>query len=95
MMGVWFLGTAISQFVASLIAKSTSVSQDGGGGQLIPPPVKTVMVYGNVYGYIAIAAAVCGLILFVLVPWLKRWEHPGVQVEQAAAPVGFPVQKAE
>lgn len=95
MMGVWFLGTAISQLVASLIAKTTSVSQESGGGQLIPPPAETVMVYGSVYGYIAIAAAVCGLILFVLVPWLKRWEHPGVQVEQVAPAGGFPVQKAE
>ncbi|MBP7934193.1 MAG: hypothetical protein KA354_06040 [Phycisphaerae bacterium] len=98
MMGAWFLGTAMSQFLAGQIAKFTSVLDEGQAEQLIPAPIETVTVYGSVYGRIAIAAAVSGLILFLLSPLLKRWEHPGAVVEEPAPhaqPGGFPVQKTD
>lgn len=77
-MGAWFLVTGISMFLAALIAQFTGVGTEGEGKeQLIPAPIETVNTYGDVFGFIAIAAAVCSLICFCLVPLLKKWMHEG------------------
>ena len=77
-MGAWFLVTGISMFLAALIAQFTGVGTEGEGKeQLIPAPIETVNTYGDVFGFIAIAAAVCALICFCLVPLLKKWMHEG------------------
>ena len=99
MMGVWFLATAMSELLAGRIAKLTAVSSED-GSNYIPPPMETIHVYGKVFGQIAIASVIAGLVCLALSPWLKRWEHPGVVVEEPAPPLpaqpgGFPVQKAE
>jgi POT family proton-dependent oligopeptide transporter len=73
-MGEWFLATAFSHLVAAAIAGMTGVSE-GGEGAVVPPPIETVNVYGNVFGGIAIAAAVSAFILFALSPWLKARMH--------------------
>ena len=73
-MGAWFLATAFSHLVAAAIAGMTGVSE-GGEGAVMPPPIETVNVYGNVFGGIAIAAAVSAFILFALSPWLKARMH--------------------
>jgi POT family proton-dependent oligopeptide transporter len=73
-MGAWFLATAFSHLVAAAIAGMTGVSE-GGEGAVVPPPIETVNVYGNVFGGIAIAAAVSAFILFALSPWLKARMH--------------------
>jgi len=73
-MGAWFLATAFSHLVAAAIAKMTGV-QDGGDGSAIPPPTETVGIYGDVFGGIAIAAAVSGLLLLAISPWLKSMMH--------------------
>jgi proton-dependent oligopeptide transporter, POT family len=75
MMGTWFLSTAFSQYVAGIIAALTGVSGEEGDTKSLPPPSETVMVYGNVFGTIAIAALVAGVILFVLSPWLRKRMH--------------------
>ncbi len=75
-MGAWFLATAFSNFLASMIAKLTGVSHGGdGGAQVLPAPTDTVNIYGDVFGKIAIAAMVSAGICFLLVPVLKRWMH--------------------
>ena len=75
-MGTWFLATAFSQFLAAIIAQFTGVTHGGdGGGNIIPPPLETVNVYGGVFGKIAIAAIASAAICFALVPLLKRWMH--------------------
>ena len=73
-MGAWFLATAFSHLVAAAIAGMTGVSE-GGEGAVIPPPLETVNVYGNVFGGIAIAAAASALLLFAISPWLKARMH--------------------
>jgi POT family proton-dependent oligopeptide transporter len=75
-MGVWFLATAFSQYLAGIIALFTGVSHsEGGGASSIPPPKETVHVYGDVFGKIAAAAIISAAICFLLAPLLNRWMH--------------------
>ena len=73
LMGTWFLGLAVSELAAGIIAQFTGVTK--GEGSVVPVPEKTVHVYGNVYGKLAIAACVCSLVCFALSPLLTRWMH--------------------
>lgn len=73
-MGAWFLATAFSHLLAAGIAKMTGVSE-GAEGNVIPPPLETVAVYGNVFGFIALAALASGAVVFALSPWLKSMMH--------------------
>jgi POT family proton-dependent oligopeptide transporter len=76
-MGVWFLATAFSQFLAAIIAQFTGVTHGGNGGNSgIPVPRETVNVYGDVFGKIALSAMASGLICLALSPLLSRWMHP-------------------
>jgi POT family proton-dependent oligopeptide transporter len=78
-MGVWFLATAFSQFLAAIIAQFTGVIRENNGQQTIPPPSETVWVYGGVFGKIALAAVVAAIVCFILSPLLKRWMHADVE----------------
>jgi proton-dependent oligopeptide transporter, POT family len=73
-MGMWFLATAFSQYLAAIISQLTGVGH-GGGDQAMPVPRETVHVYGDVFGDIALAAIVSAAVCFALVPLLKRWMH--------------------
>ncbi|MBX2796839.1 MAG: oligopeptide:H+ symporter [Myxococcales bacterium] len=77
MMGGWFLATAFSGLLGGIIAVFTSVGSSGATGEaaVIPPPIETVMVYGNVFGSIAIAALLAAVVLLALSPLLKRGMH--------------------
>ena len=75
-MGAWFLATAFSNFLAGMIAALTGVGGHGEGKEnVIPPPIDTVHVYGDVFGQIAIAGIVSSVILLALSPLLVRWMH--------------------
>jgi POT family proton-dependent oligopeptide transporter len=75
-MGGWFLATAFSQQLSSVIAKLTSVEGgEGGGAAAIPPPIETVHVYGDVFGQVGLWALVAGLLLLVASPMLSRMMH--------------------
>ena len=82
-MGAWFLATAFSSFLAAVIATFTGV-EHGGGGDGIPVPLETVMVYGDVFKVIGIAALIAAGLLLLLTPFLKRWTH-GAEESGAAA----------
>ena len=88
MMGAWFLATALSQYLAGIISQFTGAEHSGGEGGGIPIPKETVSVYGNVFGLIAIAAMVSGVICLVLAPMLKAWTHPEVPEESAGGGSG-------
>ncbi len=75
-MGMWFLATAFSQFLAAIIAQFTRVSE-GGSGTTVPVPVETVDLYGNVFGTIGITAIISSLVCFLLAPLLSYWMHEG------------------
>jgi POT family proton-dependent oligopeptide transporter len=82
-MGMWFLATAFSQFLAAIIAQFTGVSHgEGAAGVSIPIPKETVHVYGDVFGKIAISALVSSLICFALAPLLTRWMHREVKAAE-------------
>ena len=74
-MGAWFLATAFSQYLAAIISQFTGVSHGGGDENVIPIPLETVHVYGDVFKQIAIAAMICGGICLALSPILKVWMH--------------------
>lgn len=74
-MGGWFLATAVSQFLGGIIAQFTRVGDDESAAAVIPPPIETVHVYGNVFAMIAISAGIAAAVCFCLVPLLKRWMH--------------------
>jgi POT family proton-dependent oligopeptide transporter len=75
-MGAWFLATAFSQFLAAIIAQFTDVSEGVEGATGIPIPLKTVNIYGDIFGKIAVCAMVSAAICFALSPILNRWMHP-------------------
>ncbi|MHC4178575.1 MAG: oligopeptide:H+ symporter [Planctomycetota bacterium] len=81
-MGVWFLATAFSQLLAAIIAQFTGVT-DGGDG-IIPVPKETVGIYGNVYGWIAIAAVLSALVCLALAPLLSYWMHADKDLREGA-----------
>ena len=85
MMGVWFLASAFAQLVSAKIAQLTGVGGEGGEEQVIPPPIDTVHVYGEVFYYIAIASCVAAVVLLAMSPFLTRWMH---EDKAGPAPVG-------
>jgi POT family proton-dependent oligopeptide transporter len=74
-MGAWFLATAFSQYLAMIISQFTGISHGEGDEKLIPPPIETVNVYGDVFKLIAIAALISGVVCMVLAPLLQKWMH--------------------
>jgi POT family proton-dependent oligopeptide transporter len=74
-MGAWFLATAFSNYLSAIIAAFTGVGHGGGGSAVLPPPTETVGVYGEVFGIIAVTAAVSAVLIFVLSPMLSRMMH--------------------
>jgi POT family proton-dependent oligopeptide transporter len=76
MMGMWFLATAFSQYLAAIISQFTGVGE-GGGAPEGALPAETVHVYGAVFGNIALAAIVSAAVCTALLPWLRRLMHEG------------------
>ena len=75
-MGAWFLSVALANYLAGKIAELTSVSEGGGSANaVIPPPSETVMIYGQVFGKIAIGALVASMLVLALSPILTKWMH--------------------
>jgi len=78
-MGSWFLATAFSNYLAAIISQFTGVTHGEGKDAVIPAPVETVNVYGDVFGKIFVATMISAGICFLLVPVLKRWMHEEVE----------------
>jgi len=83
-MGAWFLATAASSFLAAIIAQFTGVGHGGEGEVLIPAPVDTVHVYGDVFKIIAWLCIGSAAICLILSPLLSRWMHVGEDAEAEA-----------
>ncbi|MEJ7730633.1 MAG: oligopeptide:H+ symporter [Polyangiaceae bacterium] len=75
MMGSWFLASAFANSLGGAIAQLTGVSGEEGEVRVVPPPIDTVHVYGNVFGQIAIIAIISAVICFALSRLLTRWMH--------------------
>jgi POT family proton-dependent oligopeptide transporter len=77
-MGGWFLATAFAQLLAATIAQFTGVEASSeGGASVLPVPLETVMVYGNVFFMVAVSAIASGVFCLCLSPVLKYWMHVG------------------
>jgi POT family proton-dependent oligopeptide transporter len=86
MMGTWFLATAYSQFLASIVAQFTDVTK--GANLSIPPPSETVHVYGRVWGVITLVTVCSAVICFALSRQLTRWMHAEADDESPATAGG-------
>jgi len=73
-MGVWFLATAFSQYLAAIISQFTGAGE-GDAGLKAPIPRETVVLYGGVFGKIAVASMLAALLCFALTPMLRRFTH--------------------
>jgi POT family proton-dependent oligopeptide transporter len=74
-MGAWFLATAFSQLLAAKIANVMALGGEGEDKGPIPPPIETVLVYGDVFEKIAYASFGAALVMLALSPLLVRWAH--------------------
>jgi POT family proton-dependent oligopeptide transporter len=72
MMGVWFLSSAFSHYVAGIIAAGASVRESAGASVEASASLAT---YTQTFGDLAIVAIVVGLIVLMLVPFLRRRMH--------------------
>ena len=83
-MGTWFLATAFSQFLAAIIAQFTGVGHGAEGETIVPVPLETVNVYGDVFGKIAMTAIISSIICFALSPILKKWMHEELRSDRSS-----------
>ncbi|RMG45690.1 MAG: peptide MFS transporter [Acidobacteria bacterium] len=75
MMGTWFLSVSFAQYAAGLIATLTGIEEGAPGSNGGLEPAQTVMVYGRVFGGIALVAIAVGLLMVLLAPVLRRGMH--------------------
>jgi POT family proton-dependent oligopeptide transporter len=70
MMGIWFFGTAIGEFLAGKIGSMMSVPTEILAKK---DPVLSLPYYADIILKISIGSALIGLLLMLTVPFLKRW----------------------
>jgi POT family proton-dependent oligopeptide transporter len=75
MMGTWYLAVAFAQYAAGLIAQLTGVHGEAAGPVVEISPAETVMVYGNVFGGLALVAVGVGLFMMAVSPLVNRGTH--------------------
>ena len=72
MMGVFFLASAMAQYVGGVVAQVASVETVAGE---VTNPAQSLATYVEVFSGIGWVAVGIGLFLLFLAPWLKRWMH--------------------
>jgi POT family proton-dependent oligopeptide transporter len=72
MMGVWFLSSAMAQYVAGIVAQFASTETIGGQ---VTDPGKALETYVQVFQYIGWAGIIAGVVLFVISFPLRRMMH--------------------
>lgn len=70
MMGVWFLATASSEFIAAKVSDLASVDHLDRGNFAL-----TKAAYINLYEYLFIAGVAAGVVLILLTPFIKKLMH--------------------
>jgi len=75
MMGMWYLAIAFAQYAAGLIAQLTGVRGEDVEAASSLVAVDTVMVYGDVFGKIAIVAIIVGVVVSILAPLINKGTH--------------------
>ncbi len=72
MMGVWFLSSAMAQYVGGIVAQLASTETVG--GQVLNAQV-SLQTYLGVFQQIGVAGIIAGVVLLVLWPFLKKGMH--------------------
>lgn len=67
-MGIWFLASAIGEFLAGKIGSLMSVPEN-----LVNDPIKSLPYYADILNKIGLASVILGVVLICLVPFLRRW----------------------
>jgi POT family proton-dependent oligopeptide transporter len=67
-MGIWFLASAIGEFLAGKIGSLMSVPEE-----VVNEPVKSLPYYADILSKIGLASVVLGVLLILIVPLLRRW----------------------
>lgn len=70
MMGVWFLATASSEFIAAKVSDLASVDHLDQGDFVL-----TKAAYINLYEYLFYAGIASGILLVLFTPLIKRLMH--------------------
>jgi POT family proton-dependent oligopeptide transporter len=81
-MGTWFLATAFSQAIASVIAQFAVRSEGAGESLKVPIPNETLHPYGDVFWFAATCSIGAGVVCLLLSPILSKWMHPN-ELEEA------------
>jgi proton-dependent oligopeptide transporter, POT family len=68
MMGIWFFATAIGQFLAGKIGSLMSVPAG-----IQNDAVASLPYYADILNKIALGSIGAGVVLWITVPWLKKW----------------------
>lgn len=71
MMGFWFLASALGQHLAGVIGTLMAIHSEGGTATVTP--VESLAIYSGVFMKIVYVAIGGGVVLFLLIPILKRW----------------------
>ena len=74
-MGGWFLANAFANYMASILARLTSVGGEGEAAVEAIDPLLTVVTYGNFFNQIGLVALGVSVLLLLLTPTLKKWMH--------------------
>jgi POT family proton-dependent oligopeptide transporter len=72
MMGYWFLASAMGQYLAGVIGTLMSIPHGEGGAV---DAISALGVYSSVFQKICLVSLVFGVVLFLLVPMLRKWMH--------------------
>ena len=70
MMGFWFLASALGRHLAGVIGTLMASIQEG---TATVTPVESLAIYSGVFMKIVYVAIGGGVVLFLLIPILKRW----------------------
>jgi POT family proton-dependent oligopeptide transporter len=90
LMAVWFMASSAAQYLAGLIAQTTSAETVG--GQVLDP-AKALATYVHTFLTIGLWGAGAGVVLLALSPWLKHWAH-GVNDAANHAPEAAPAGRS-
>jgi POT family proton-dependent oligopeptide transporter len=67
-MGIWFLASAIGEFLAGKIGSLMSVPEN-----VVNDPVQSLPYYADILSKIGLGSIVLGVVLMLIVPLLRRW----------------------
>ncbi len=70
MMGMWFLATSYGQYLAGLIGSLMAIPADS---DTTLSAMDSLPVYTGIFKKIALVSVLCGILLLILSPWLKKW----------------------